>query len=71
MNGADLLSPPPGLGDDYSMGTLDIDADSSGLPLIEVRGYATLPVDGGFGMPVINNVDRLVQNEAAWFFGIH
>lgn len=71
MNGADLLSPPPGLGDDYSMGTLDIDADSSGLALIEVRGYATLAVNGAFSMPVINNVDRLVQNEAAWFFGIH
>lgn len=69
INGADLLSPPPGL-DEYSMGALDIDNDSSGFLLIEVRGYATLPIDE-FGVPVISNVHQLVQKEAPWFFNIH
>jgi hypothetical protein len=71
IEGVDLMSPPPGLEEGYSMGALDIDTDSSGFPLIEVRGYAKIPFDMGLGLPVISNLHQLVQNEAVWFFNIH
>ena len=71
IEGVDLLSPPPGLEEGYSMGALDIDTDSSGFPLIEVRGYAKIPLDTGLGLPVISNLHQLVQIEAVWFFNIH
>lgn len=63
----DLLSPPPGLEDTgYSMGYLDIEKDASGLALIEVRGYATLPSEGA--APAIGNLQSLIGTEAHWFF---
>jgi hypothetical protein len=69
--GVDLLSPPPGLeGDEieYSMGIKDIRRDSSGFPLIEVRGYASI-WPGGKRL-TFDTFDSFVKEEARWFFGL-
>ncbi|MBY0462501.1 MAG: hypothetical protein K2Q34_04900 [Alphaproteobacteria bacterium] len=65
----DLLSPPPGLEDvDYSMGIMDIHKDSSGLPLLEVRGYANIRQMKE--RLTFDTFDSFVNDEARWFFGL-
>lgn len=65
----DLLSPPPELDNvGYSMGYLDSEKDASGLLLIEVRGYAKLPLSGKD--PEIGDIQTLIGTEAHWFFNI-
>jgi hypothetical protein len=61
----DLLSPPPGMEDGYSMGHLDT-IDSTGLPLIEVRGYSSIKHEGQ--PTIIENTSWLLTREADWFF---
>jgi hypothetical protein len=41
------LSPPPNLPSYDSMGMMDIRKNSDGFPLIELRGYASIPEVNG------------------------
>jgi hypothetical protein len=64
-SGADCLSPPNMLGRD-SMGAFVLEK-SEGLPLIEVRGYASLEASD---RPLIISIVReFIEIEANWFFG--
>lgn len=63
----DLLSPPPGLPEEYSMGFLDINSHASGLALIEARGYSSVNYMGKD--PTIYQIKDFVNTESLWFFG--
>lgn len=66
----DLLSPPLGLDNPpgherYSMGSLDL-KDSSGFPLLEVRGYSSIRL--GKKRLTIMDISSFVTQEARWFY---
>jgi hypothetical protein len=63
----DKLSPPPDLDPAFdSMGALDRERDAQGLALIEVRGYANLPL---MDRPMsITDLPVFIARESNWFF---
>jgi hypothetical protein len=63
----DLLSPPPGLPEDYSMGFYNKPSQEN-TALIEVRGYSNVRYNGE--TTLIKHTSQFVSKEADWFFGL-